>query len=294
MGIVEAAQLDLRLGGDGTPISPRARPFLKWAGGKTQLLGALTKLVPSRFDRYIEPFVGGGALFFCLGPSPAVLSDSNLELIHCYRVVRDSPQELLCTLGEMSISKEYFYELREVRPESLDPVMRAARLVYLNKTCYNGLYRVNKRGRFNVPFGGQTSVRLADPGHLLKASRLLKQVDLRCEDYHSLLRDTVHEGDFVYLDPPYLPLGGHSDFKRYTRDFFYEADHRHLAALFAELSARGAFLLLSNAYHPAIKQLYQGFTMLEVQASRQINCKAERRGRIKELLILNYAVEIAA
>lgn len=294
MATPEVAQLDLRLVHGGPSRSPKAKPFLKWAGGKTQLLGALTGLLPKKYNRYIEPFLGGGALFFCLGPTPAVLSDSNPELMHCYQVVRDSPDELLGVLSGMEISRDRFYELRRTEPESLDAVSRAARFIYLNKTCYNGLYRVNKRGQFNVPFGGRTATRLAQPEDLLKASRLLAEADLFCEDYYSLLRRVAREGDFIYLDPPYLPLGGHSDFKRYTRDFFYEEDHRLLAMLFAELASRGALLLLSNAYHPAIKQLYSAFSMFEVKASRHINCKAERRGRIRELLISSYPVGIAA
>src|SRR5438445_3544880 len=191
----------------------RVRPFLKWAGGKTRLLPALRdSLPPKGYMRYFEPFVGGGAFFFDLSPAQGVLSDSNAELINCYQIVRDAPEELIRALSKLRVSESKFYELRELNPESLSAANSAARLIYLNKTCYNGLYRVNRQGQFNTPFGRHTNVTLTDEANLRAASNLLRRTTLRCGDYAAVL-ESAAAGDFVYLDPPYLPVGRFSDFK---------------------------------------------------------------------------------
>ena len=266
-----------------------ARPFVKWAGGKSQLLPILRKLIPTSFKRYFEPFLGGGALFFNLGPSSAILSDTNEELIHCYQVVKKSPRKLISMLSEFKVDEKEYYRIRALEPEKLSKIERSARFLYLNKTCYNGLYRVNKQGKFNTPFGYQKNVTLADQENLLKASDLLQSVEIRFADYWELLMANAGSGDFVYLDPPYLPVGKYSDFKRYTKSFFYEKDHEKLAFLFKVLDERGCKLLLSNSYHPTVERLYKRYPMQIVQASRFINCKGDKRGSVNELIISNFS-----
>jgi DNA adenine methylase len=269
----------------------RAKPFLKWAGGKTHLLPVLRQCLPATFQSYFEPFLGGGALFFGLGPDRAVLSDSNEELIQCYEVVRDSPDRLIDHLAGMRVSEKEFYRLRAIAHATLPPVSRAARFIYLNKTCYNGLYRVNKKGQFNTPFGRYEAASLVEANNLLRASRLLQRATLRCADYRNTL-EHAREGDFIYLDPPYLPVGRYSDFKRYTKESFYESDHIQLAQQFRRLADAGCVVLLSNSYHEKIASLYADFHQATVAAPRYVNCKGEGRGKIKELLISNYPVRI--
>jgi DNA adenine methylase len=172
----------------------------------------------------------------------------------------------------------------------MDPVERAARFIYLNKTCYNGLYRVNRQGVFNTPFGGRSDVKIVERASLMNASALLRACTLTQEDFEVIL-DHASPGDFVYIDPPYWPLEGYADFKRYTRDFFGKEDHRRLAACFRRLSDRGIKALLSNSSCPEVKNLYRGFHQVEVSATRQINCISTKRGKIKELLVTNYPLE---
>jgi DNA adenine methylase len=267
----------------------RTRPFLKWAGGKTRLLSVLRRSVPpAPFGRYFEPFVGGGALFFDLSPDRAVLSDMNPELISCYQVVRSSPEELIQELARYSVSESEFYRVRALQPGELSPVVRAARFIYLNKTCYNGVYRVNRSGQFNTPFGHYKTVALVDEDNLRRASELLQNATLICQDYQSVL-DCATEADFVYFDPPYMPVSRYSDFKRYTKEFFYESDHEHLAQVFSSLVAKGCKVLLSNSYHPKITKLYSEYFQTKVDVPRFVNCKGKGRGDVTELLISNYA-----
>src|SRR6266478_4707059 len=251
----------------------KAKPVLKWAGGKARLLPVLRPCLSRQtYRRYFEPFLGGGALFFDLAPKTAVLNDLNSELIFCYQIVRDHPAELFTKLKQMQVSESEFYRLRSVIPETLEPVERAARFIYLNKTCYNGLYRVNKKGQFNTPYGRNGKVSLADEDNLHGVSRLLKKARLMSEDYSSVVRE-AEKGDFVYLDPPYLPVGKFSDFKRYTKETFFEDDHRKLADAFRELSDRGCLVLLSNSFHKRIAELYSDFYQETVEMPRFINCK---------------------
>jgi len=265
----------------------RIKPFLKWAGGKTRLLAALRQSLPPRFNRYFEPFVGGGAFYFDLSPRVAVLGDSNPELMNCYEVVRDQPEELIESISKLRVSEPEFYRLRELDPDTLPAVTRAARLIYLNKTCYNGLYRVNKRGRFNTPYGRHTNVTLVDAKNLRVASESLKKAHLLCADFDAVLK-TAKRGDFIYLDPPYVPVGKFSDFKRYTKDQFYEADQERLAEKFRKLAGNGCFVLLSNSFNEKTAKLYSKFLQRTVQMPRFVNCKGEGRGNVDELLISNY------
>jgi DNA adenine methylase len=269
------------------PKPIRIKPFLKWAGGKTRLLPALRESLPPRFNRYFEPFIGGGAFFFDLSPDDAILGDSNPELINCYQVVRKSPRNLIAELSKLRVKESEFYRLRELESVKLPPVVRAARLIYLNKTCYNGLYRVNRQGRFNTPYGRHSNVTLVDPENLMAASALLRRAQLLCADFTTIL-ESAGKGDFIYLDPPYVPVGRFSDFKRYTKDQFYEADQERLARTFHELSAKGCFILLSNSFNEKTAKLYSKFLQRTVKMPRFVNCKGEGRGHVDELLISNY------
>lgn len=264
-----------------------ARPFVKWAGGKTSILATLRRFVPAWYNRYYEPFVGGGAMFFDLAPTDAVLSDSNEELIHCYTVVRDNPEELLAALEHYKISERRFYEIRAQQPSSLSAVQRAARFVYLNKTCFNGLYRVNKRGQFNSPFGHYKQATLADEERLRAASDVLQNAELRSGEFDEIILEQAKAGDFIYFDPPYHPVSEYSDFKRYTKSQFRHEDHVRLASVFKELDKRGCILLLSNSWHEEMIRLYKEFRIETVQAPRFINCKGDRRGDIREIIVSN-------
>ena len=192
----------------------------------------------------------------------------------------------------MRVSEGEFYQVREIDPEALPDVTRAARLIYLNKTCYNGLYRVNRKGRFNTPYGHYENASLVDAENLRRASEALQNAELVCGYYEKIL-NKVKARDFVYLDPPYLPVSKYSDFKRYTKEFFYEADHVALAGVFKHLDRLGCSVLLSNSYHEKIASLYDGFAQVTVEAPRFMNCKGDGRGKVKELLISNYPLRIA-
>ncbi len=261
-----------------------ASPFLKWAGGKTQLLPVLLNYVPAHFDTYIEPFVGGGALFFELQPAKAVLADSNPELINCYTMVRDRVEDLIAVLSTYSYSEEFYYAIRAEMPE--DPVLKAARMIYLNRTCYNGLYRVNKQGQFNVPFGRYKNPLICDPERLRVASYALRNAELHCANYQETLRQYAKSGDFAYIDPPYHPVSKYSDFKRYTQEFFYIDDQRVLAKTVKELAQQGCYILVSNSYCAFILDVYNGCEIVEVSAKRNINKDPQKRGEVKEVLVV--------
>ena len=261
-----------------------ASPFLKWAGGKTQLLPALLKNIPAQFGTYIEPFVGGGALFFELQPAKAILADSNPELINCYIVVRDNVEDLITVLSAYPYSEEFYYKLRAEVPGNV--VMRAARIIYLNRTCYNGLYRVNKRGKFNVPFGSYKNPVICDAERLRAASFALRNAELFCADYQETLRNFAKPGDFIYIDPPYHPVSKYSDFKRYTARFFYIDDQRMLAKTAKELAGQGCYVLVSNSYCDFVLDIYEGCKIIEVPAKRNINKDPNKRGEVKEVLVV--------
>ena len=267
-----------------------SRPLVKWAGGKSQLRDIIHRAAPKYFSRYVELFVGGGAMFWSFTLPGSLIADSNSELMNFYKVVRDAPGALLAEVHCMPITKEDYYRIRALSPEDMDPIKQAARFVYLNKTCFNGLYRVNRKGLFNTPFGARTSVTILDERDLFSASSLLSKTELVCADFRATM-PLLREGDFVYLDPPYLPLGKYSDFRRYTREFFNEEHHVRLAIEFAKLEERGVKALLSNSATDTIRRLYKRYRCVEVMASRHINCNGARRGKIPELLVANYPLE---
>jgi DNA adenine methylase len=261
-------------------------PFLKWAGGKRALLPVLTPLMPSTYGDYYEPFVGGGALFFALAPARAYLNDANEELVNCYAVVRDRVDELLRALAEHVNTAEHYQHVRAQRPDDLDDVTRAARLIYLNRTCFNGLYRVNRRGEFNTPYGRYRNPTLVAEQVLRAASAALQGARFTATGYEDACA-TAGAGDLVYLDPPYVPAGGYADFRRYHREQFRDDDHEQLARLFKELDARGCHVRLSNAHTPLVLDLYADWTIHEVTSRRAINSNGAGRGPVREVLVAN-------
>lgn len=276
------------------PQRLEAQPFLKWAGGKASLLRQLEEFFPHEIDRYIEPFLGGGAVFFHLKhrfpDMRAFLRDSNKELINCFRVVRDRPVELMLLLDHHTESfhengADYFYRIRK-QHDLTDDLARAARTIFLNKTCFNGLWRVNAKNEFNTPVGSNKTPNLYSRENLLAASAALQDAQLEAQDFRTTV-DEARRGDFIYFDPPYLPISAYSDFKRYTPDQFREADQVELARVFRELDAKGCRVVLSNSEHPRTRELYAGFSIHVVSAPRFINCKPGGRGSISELVVAN-------
>jgi DNA adenine methylase len=268
-----------------------AAPFLKWAGGKGRLLKQYDPYFPPRNEirHYYEPFIGGAAVFFYLQPQEATLSDINNKLVDAYRIVQQNVEGLIRLLKEHKNEKEYFYRVRSLDPTNLSPQEQAARLIFLNKTCYNGLYRENQGGRFNVPFGRYKNPRICDEQRLRTASAVLQGVDLREAEFDQALSNAV-PGDFIYLDPPYAPISDTSNFTSYNRYNFLAADQHRLADTVHDLTARGCTVMLSNSSAPLVYELYgdRGYHLIKVKSRRNINSKADRRGLVTELLILNY------
>lgn len=262
-----------------------AGPILKWAGGKQGMAARLVELFPSDFDTYFEPFVGGGSVLFTLRPRKAIVGDANGWLVDTYEAVREEPARVAEILDGLENTKEEFLRIRQVLPETLPLSERAAHLIYLNKTCFRGLFRVNRLGQFNVPYG-QYQRRYYDPDNLRAVSEVLKGIEVRRGDFELCLHDATAR-DFVYLDPPYYKLGGYSDFNRYTKDQFKEQDHFRLAALCRELDLRGVRWAVSNSNAPFVRDLFEGYQMLPISNRREINLNSRNRN-ITELLITNY------
>ena len=255
----------------------QAKPILKWAGGKTQLLGDLLPKVPTSYGRYIEPFLGGGAMFFALQPENAVIADSNPELINMYREVADHVENVIQCLKRYENTSEMFYAVRSQEWTALPKAEAAARTIFLNRTCFNGLYRVNKQGQFNVPYGKYKNPRICDEAGLRAASETLKKADILCDDYLLVLEHYAQPGDFVFLDPPYLPVSEYADFKRYTKEQFYEGDHIELAKMIMTLHERGCHIILTNSNHPLVHELYAPFNIDVIQTKRHISCNGSTR-----------------
>ena len=266
-------------------------PIVKWVGGKRQLMFELLKSMPKSYNRYFEPFIGGGALFFELQPENAYISDMNEELINLYSVVRDNVYELISDLNKHEVSKEYFLEIRNIdrtdEYKNLSNVQRASRFIYLNRTCFNGLYRVNSQGQFNVPFGNYKNPRIVDKNNLLNCSELLKNTEINCADFSEILTK-VKKGDFVYFDPPYVPLNETSSFTSYTKDGFDMDMQFKLREVCDELDSMGVMFMLSNSDTKFVNELYSNYEIKKVFASRAVNANAEGRGKITEVLVRNY------
>jgi len=266
-----------------------AKSPIKWAGGKARLLHVIMKHVPKEFNRYYEPFVGGGALFFALQHQNSVLSDSNGELMNMFTQIRDNLSELIETLSKYPISNEsFYYEMRALVPVELSPLIRACRFLYLNKTCFNGLYRTNRSGQMNTPWGKAKAPNVCDKGTLKVCSKALQGVALDASYFQkSLMSRNAEEGDFIYLDPPYVPISDTS-FVGYSKKGFSMEDHELLASIFEEKAGKGVQMMLSNADVPWVRERYKEFKLIEVQAPRSINSKGSGRGKVGELLIKSY------
>lgn len=270
-------------------------PILKCAGGKRKLVPTLLANMPKQYDRYFEPFFGGGALFFALETNQAVLSDKNEELINAYRMIRTDCYSVMAELSQFATDEASYRSIRawDRQPDFMkrSPRERAARFIYINRVGYNGLWRVNKKGQCNVPYGAYdyTNRLFYDPCKLLSAAEKLHYMHawLDCVDFEDTLKN-VTAGDFVYADPPYTPVNDTSDFTAYTANGFTDADHLRLRERLRDLDRRGAMFLLSNSDTPITRLLYKDFHIIEVEMPRMINSKAEGRGPVKELLIRNY------
>lgn len=273
---------------------PPAGPFLKWVGGKTQLLAPILKVMPRKIRTYHEPFLGGGAVFFRLASDRrierAVLSDWNKELVDCYKVVQAFPDELTARLREHWNQNwntpEYYKEMRDQWPDDLTHIDRAARTIYLNRTCFNGLYRVNKSGKFNVPFGKYGNPSLFREENIRACSYALNHFAAILNGDFVVAIDDAEEGDVVYFDPPYVPMSDTANFSSYTSSGFGENDHIRLSIAFKNIVARGGLPVLSNSDVPFVRDLYEGFEMHVVQATRNINSKGDGRGAVGELIIV--------
>lgn len=280
-----------KVGRPSTRGEQTARPFLKWAGGKGQLMAQLQPLLPSRtVRRYFEPFVGSAALFFALRPERATLSDVNAELVDCYRAVQTEVDGVIEALAAHRYEEQAYYRVREQDPRTLSLPERAARTIYLNKTGYNGLYRVNRAGRFNVPFGRYTNPGFASREsveNLRACSRALAGVKLLVRDFGEVVRD-AREGDLVYFDPPYVPLSETSDFTAYVPGGFGPREQERLASVVHALSERGVLVMLSNSDTPVVRDLYARYRIDGVSAARSINSRANRRGKVAEVVVRNY------
>lgn len=268
----------------------KPKPFVKWAGGKRQIMDIIRLKIPKNYGTYIEPFVGGGALLFELLPQKAIIGDINEELINAYLVIKNNVNELIEDLKKHKNNEEYYYYVRSLKPNNLSFVERASRFIYLNKTCYNGLYRENSKGEFNVPFGKYKNPKIVDEPNLRLISNYLNSADVNiiCADYKEVC-NLAKSGDFVYLDPPYYPVNKKTSFTKYSKYDFTEKEHQELFYVFRELDKKGCKILLSNSNVEYIKRLYRDYIIEEVDAIRSINCKGSERKRDNyELLIRNY------
>jgi DNA adenine methylase len=268
----------------------KPKPFVKWAGGKRQLIKVLTNNLPPSYNRYIEPFVGGGALLFEVLPYKAIINDINTELINAYTVIKDDIDALIEDLKKHKNEEEYYYKIRSLNPEKLSAVERASRFIYLNKTCFNGLYRENSKGKFNVPFGKYKNPKILDEENLRAVSEYLNtaEISILNLDYKEVCK-LAKKGDFVYLDPPYYPISKSSSFTKYHKLDFTERDQMELTEVFRELDRKGCYVMLSNSNTKFIKELYKEYEIWEVSANRFINCKGDKREKVNvEVLIKNY------
>lgn len=272
------------------PIS-QAKPFVKWVGGKRQLLKQFQNFYPKDFNpitnTYFEPFVGGGAVFFNLHPYKATLSDINEELIATYQTIKEAPEKLIKELKKYKYEKEFYLEIRAQDPKKLSKVKVASRFLFLNRTGFNGLYRVNSKGGFNVPFGRYTNPIICDEANIQNVSQLLQNVEIKNRSYKEVLKD-AKKGDFIYFDPPYIPLNPTSSFTSYTQDGFGKKQQEELRDVFVKLHKKGCFVMLSNSDTPVTRELYKDFTINTVFAGRMVNANAKKRGKVQEVVVCNY------
>ena len=272
---------------DGKELSD-AKPFLKWAGGKGRLLGKLNKFFPKNYNRYFEPFIGGGAIFFHLNPEKAIINDLNEELVNLYKIIKDIPEELMEELNKLQnkvSDKDFFLKMRSKKPKK--ELEKAVRMVFLNRTCYNGMYRVNSKGEFNVPFGDMGNPKLYQKKNILACSHTLKKTTILNGDYKKLNR-RIRENDFVYLDPPYVPHSETAHFTSYTSEKFGKEQQLELLTFCEKIDKKGGLFMLSNSYNEYTEELYQKFNINTIKAARSVAAKSESRAEIKEIVVTNY------
>lgn len=276
---------DLKLMEDSKIKNKIAKPFLKWAGGKRSIIKILLENAPLDFNKYYEPFLGGGALFFALKPQKAILSDFNLDLILTYNVIKTNPKDLINSLKihQKNHNKDYYYLIRN-NYNNENPIEIASRFIYLNKTCFNGLYRVNSKGEFNVPIGTYENPLIADEENIINCHLVFKNIEMKHLEFN-LTRPS--KGDFVYLDPPYYPIDSNS-FTKYTKNNFNEGNQIKLFKYCKRLTDRGVKFMLSNSNTNFIRNLYKDFDIKIVSAPRTINCKVDGRKAAEEVLVRNY------
>lgn len=268
-------------------------PFLKWVGGKRQLMPAIKELIPKKHTDYYEPFIGGGAVLFELQPKKAIINDFNEELINVYQTIKENPEELILDLKTHKNESDYFYDLRALdREESfknMSNIKKASRVIYLNKTCYNGLYRVNNSGEFNSPFGRYKNPNIVNETTIRAVSKYLNtnNITILNGDFETALKG-IKKGDFVYFDPPYHPVSSSSNFTGYIQGGFDMYEQVRLRDLCNELNKKGVSFLLSNSATQFIEDLYKDYKISYVKANRSINSNAKKRGEIDEVLIRNY------
>lgn len=272
----------------------KAKPFLQWVGGKREMIEQYKEFIPKKFNRYYEPFLGGAAMFYYLLPQDAFLADNNAELIRTYEGVRDNPEEVISILKELKSrhSKELYMLVRNLdrQPgffQKTNNAEIAARMIYLNQTCFNGIYRVNQKSQFNVPIGSSLNRLICDESTIRNASKALKKVTVKDADFASVTKE-AKRGDFIYFDPPYFPVSVYSDFTRYTKEKFYKEDQIKLKNEIDRLGKIGCKVMLSNSDCEFIRDLYKDYKIHKVYSSRSLNCKIDRRGKVSELLITNY------
>jgi DNA adenine methylase len=273
-------------------INKKPKPFVKWVGGKRQLLKQFFEkgLYPKKFNAYHEPFVGGGAVFFELTPEKSTLSDLNSELVTTYNIIKKDVESLITSLKRHKHTKEYFLKMRSKDVSKLSDVQIASRFIYLNRTAFNGMYRVNKQGIYNVPFGKYKNPLICDEENLRLVSKVLKKVSIKNQDYMKVL-DCAKKGDFVYFDPPYYPVSKTASFTSYTSNVFLEKEQEELRDTFEKLHKKGCYVMLSNSDTDFIKKIYskiKGIKIHTIEANRAINSNGNGRGKVKELVITNY------
>lgn len=269
-------------------------PFVKWVGGKRQLLKEIEIHIPDQFTKYYEPFVGGGAVLFHFQPKKATINDNNEELVNLYKVIKDSPEKLIQDLKNHKNEETYFYEIRAIDREkekysTLNKIQRASRIIYLNKTCYNGLFRVNSSGEFNSPFGRYKNPNIMNSITIQAVSNYLNNnnITILNEDYEKSL-SKIRKGAFVYIDPPYDPISDSSSFTGYTKNGFDKTEQERLKNVCDKLNSKGVKFLLSNSSTEFIKELYKEYNIYFIKAKRSINSKGNGRGEINEVLVKNY------
>lgn len=275
-------------------INKLVTPVVKWVGGKRQIINQIVKYIPKSFSTYYEPFLGGGAVLFELQPKIAIVNDINAELINLYEVIKNNVDDLIDDLRQHRNEETYFYELRELDRNKeyynhLTPIRRASRLIYLNKTCYNGLFRVNKAGQFNTPFGNYKNPNIVNEYTLKAVSSYFNkaQITFTCKDFNEALKG-ARKGAFVYLDPPYDPVSDTASFTGYDKGGFDQSEQIRLKNACDKLNEKGIKFLLSNSATDFIKDLYKDYKIEIIQAKRVINSKADKRGEIDEVLVMNF------